>query len=391
MRELFFDCGRGISGDMTLGALVDLGVPFDELKAALRTLPLTGYRISAAPAGGCGISGTKISVSLLPTHPDNRRERYFPELLAMIEAAQLPDPVAEKAARLLRIQAEANAAAHRISLAEVCFHERGAVDTMVDLVGASFCLYRLAPDRILSTPLTDGTGSILCRRGRLPVPVPAVINILEGSGIPMEILPYKGEFVTPTGAAIVKAVRTGGGFPAGCTIARTGMGAGKRQTERANGLRGMLLESADEASDSVWKLESDIDDTTGEVLGYTLERLLEAGAKDAHYLPCFMKKNRPAWQLQVICDEEHRPALERIIFRETTTIGIRRIRMERSILKRQTGNARTPLGNVRIKICRSGDETYFYPEYEDVAAIAREKNVPFQEVYRAAQQSVREL
>lgn len=153
MRELFFDCGRGISGDMTLGALVDLGVPFDELKAALRTLPLTGYRISAAPAGGCGISGTKISVSLLPTHPDNRRERYFPELLAMIEAAQLPDPVAEKAARLLRIQAEANAAAHRISLAEVCFHERGAVDTMVDLVGASFCLYRLAPDRILSTPL----------------------------------------------------------------------------------------------------------------------------------------------------------------------------------------------------------------------------------------------
>lgn len=167
MRELFFDCGRGISGDMTLGALVDLGVPFEELKAALRTLPLTGYRISAAPAEGCGISGTKISVSLLPTHPDNRRERYFPELLAMIEAARLPGPVAGRAARLLRIQAEANAAAHRISLAEVCFHERGAVDTMIDLVGASFCLYRLAPDRILSTPLTDGTGSILCRRGRL--------------------------------------------------------------------------------------------------------------------------------------------------------------------------------------------------------------------------------
>ena len=153
----------------------------------------------------------------------------------------------------------------------------------------------------------------------------------------------------------------------------------------------MLLESADEASDSVWKLETDIDDTTGEVLGYTLERLLEAGAKDAHYLPCFMKKNRPAWQLQVICDEEHRPALERILFRETTTIGIRRVRMERSILKRQTGNAETPFGNVSIKICRSGDETYFYPEYEDVAAIAREKDVPFQEVYRAAQQAAREL
>lgn len=159
MRELFFDCGRGISGDMTLGALVDLGVPFDELKAALRTLPADRLPDFRRAAGGCGISGTKISVSLLPTHPDNRRERYFPELLAMIEAAQLPDPVAEKAARLLRIQAEANAAAHRISLAEVCFHERGAVDTMVDLVGASFCLYRLAPDRILSTPLTDGTAA----------------------------------------------------------------------------------------------------------------------------------------------------------------------------------------------------------------------------------------
>ena len=274
---------------------------------------------------------------------------------------------------------------------KVGFHEVGAVDSIVDIVAFAVCFDNLGIRRVLVPKLCEGTGVVRCQHGILPVPVPAVTNILEGSGIPMEILPYKGEFVTPTGAAIVKAVRTGGGFPAGCTIARTGMGAGKRQTERANVLRGMLLESADEASDSVWKLESDIDDTTGEVLGYTLERLLEAGAKDVHYLPCFMKKNRPAWQLQVICDEEHRSALERIIFRETTTIGIRRIRMERSILKRQTGNARTPFGNVRIKICRSGDETYFYPEYEDVAAIAREKDVPFQEVYRAAQQEAREL
>ena len=232
MRELFFDCGRGISGDMTLGALVDLGVPFDELKAALRTLPLTGYRISAAPAGGCGISGTKISVSLLPTHPDNRRERYFPELLAMIEAAQLPDPVAEKAARLLRIQAEANAAAHRISLAEVCFHERGAVDTMVDLVGASFCLYRLAPDRILSTPLTDGTGSILCRRGRLPVPVPAVREITGRFSIPTRSCAACGELVTPTGASIAAGCFDGFQETLPPGPARRGAGFGARNREQ---------------------------------------------------------------------------------------------------------------------------------------------------------------
>ena len=168
----------------------------------------------------------------LPTHPDNRRERYFPELLAMIEAAQLPDPVAEKAARLLRIQAEANAAAHRISLAEVCFHERGAVDTMVDLVGASFCLYRLAPDRILSTPLTDGTGSILCRRGRLPVPVPAVREITGRFSIPTRSCAACGELVTPTGASIAAGCFDGFQETLPPGPARRGAGFGDRNREQ---------------------------------------------------------------------------------------------------------------------------------------------------------------
>lgn len=445
-RTLYLECESGISGDMSVAMLLDLGADREVLAEALKSLPLQGYEIRISRVNRNGIDCCDFDVVLEEENHDHDMEylygegeghthahehehahehthehehehthehehehshgddhahahhhshahvhRHLAEINRIIDAGNLTDGANALAKKIFRIIAEAESRAHNLPLEKVGFHEVGAVDSIVDIVAFAVCFDNLDIRRVLVPKLCEGTGVVRCQHGILPVPVPAVTNILEGSGIPMEILPYKGEFVTPTGAAIVKAVRTGGGFPAGCTIARTGMGAGKRQTERANVLRGMLLESADEASDSVWKLESDIDDTTGEVLGYTLERLLEAGAKDVHYLPCFMKKNRPAWQLQVICDEEHRSALERIIFRETTTIGIRRIRMERSILKRQTGNARTPFGNVRIKICRSGDETYFYPEYEDVAAIAREKNVPFQEVYRAAQQSAREL
>lgn len=424
-RTLYLECESGISGDMSVAMLLDLGADREVLAEALKSMPLQGYETRISRVNRNGIDCCDFDVVLEEENHDHDMEylygegeghahdhthehahehehehahhhshthvhRHLAEINRIIDAGNLTDGANALAKKIFRIIAEAESRAHNLPLEKVGFHEVGGVDSIVDIVAFAVCFDNLGIRRVLVPKLCEGTGVVRCQHGILPVPVPAVTNILEGSGIPMEILPYKGEFVTPTGAAIVKAVRTGGGFPAGCTIARTGMGAGKRQTERANVLRGMLLESADEASDSVWKLETDIDDTTGEVLGYTLERLLEAGAKDAHYLPCFMKKNRPAWQLQVICDEERRPALERILFRETTTIGIRRVRMERSILKRQTGNAETPFGNVSIKICWSGDETYFYPEYEDVAAIAQEKDVPFQEVYRAAQQAARE-
>ncbi len=243
MRELFFDCGRGVSGDLTLGALVDLGVPFAALLDALALLPLRGYQIEAAPAQGSGLRGTKVSVELLPTHPDNCRERYYPELTRMIGESALPAPVIRRALRLLRIHAEATAAAHGIEPDAVCFHERGALDTVIDLVGAAFCVEYLAPDRIASTPLTDGTGTILCRRGVLSVPVPAVREITGRFSIPTRSCDVQGELVTPTGASIAAGCFAAFREQPPSAFLRRGIGFGDRNRERGGYLTCYLIDS----------------------------------------------------------------------------------------------------------------------------------------------------
>ena len=216
------------------------------------------------------------------------------------------------------------------------------------------------------------------------MPVPAVANILEAYGLPVEFTSVQGELVTPTGAAIVAALMTGSRMPDRFRLVKTGLGAGKRQYERPSILRAMMVEENGGERDVVWKLESDIDDCTGETLGYVMERLFAAGARDVHYTPVFMKKNRPAWQLNVICTEADLETMEHIIFLETTTIGIRRMKVERSVLKREIRKAATEFGQVDVKVCRVGEQEKFYPEYESVAAISREKGLPYQTVYQAA-------
>lgn len=245
MRELFFDCGRGISGDMTLGALVDLGVPFGELEQTLSLLPLRGYRLGCSTVHSGGITGTKVTVQLIPSHPDNQRERRYPELLAMIESSTLPPEVIRRAARMLTIQAQASAAAHRILVEAVAFHERGAVDTVVDLVGAAFCLYRLSPDRIRSTPLTDGKGSLLCRCGRIPVPVPAVREITARYALKTRSCDYCGELVTPTGASIAAGCFDAFSDQAPDSFVRRGAGFGDRNREQGGYLLCYLREISD--------------------------------------------------------------------------------------------------------------------------------------------------
>jgi pyridinium-3,5-bisthiocarboxylic acid mononucleotide nickel chelatase len=472
-KTLYMECNSGISGDMSVAMLLDLGADETVLREALASLPLDGYEIEISRVVKRGIDCCDFHVILdennhdhdmhylydegdghehhehLHSHEhhhehehshmhhdhDHNHEhshnhhhhqdhaeghihshehahdhshphthRHLNEINQIIDGGNLTAGANALAKKIFRIIAEAESKAHNLPMDEVGFHEVGAVDSIVDIVAFAVCFDNLAIDSVFVPKLYEGTGVVRCQHGLLPVPVPAVVNILEGAGIPLEIIPYAGEFVTPTGAAIVKAIRTGGKPESGFTILRTGMGAGKRKTVRANILRGMLLSDMnDERGDastcenspsreSLWKLEADIDDSTGEALGYALTLLLDAGARDAHYIPCYMKKNRPAYQLQVICDEAHRNVLEDIIFRETTTIGIRRMEIERTILNRHIESVDTPYGKVRIKVCEkagssSDTNRNFYPEYEDVAALSRENGIAYREMYRIAQET----
>lgn len=469
-KTLYLECNSGISGDMSVAMLLDLGADEKVLRQALASLPLDGYEVKVSRVFQSGIDCCDFQVVLEEDnhdhdmhylydegdaltegleqghHHDHGHEhhhhhahhhehehaqdhdrdsesghnhdhhhehhhhdhgdhqhghshRHLSEINQIIDGGDLTEGANALAKKIFRIIAEAEAKAHDLPLEEVGFHEVGAVDSIVDIVAFAVCFDNLAIDSVLVPKLCEGTGVVRCQHGLLPVPVPAVVNILADARIPLEIIPYRGEFVTPTGAAILKAVRTGDMPEPGFRISRIGMGAGKRKTARANILRGMLLEessvtrpvSRNEKDESnLWKLEADIDDSTGESLGYALNRLMDAGARDAHYIPCFMKKNRPAYQLQVICDEAHREELEQIIFQETTTIGIRRMAIQRTVLERRMETVDTEQGRVSIKVCGGDGYQYFYPEYEEVADICKATGISYREMYRLAQQAAEE-
>jgi len=232
-----------------------------------------------------------------------------------------------------------------------------------------------------------------CQHGLLPVPVPAVANIAAASGLPLRILPVDGEMVTPTGAAIAAAIRTRTALPESFTIKKIGLGAGKRDFGMPNVLRAMLIEetsAADAPPAEVLVLETNIDDSTGETLGLAMDSLLDAGALDVHYVPVFMKKNRPAWLLRVICREADAPAMERVIFTETSSIGIRRLRADRTCLVRTVMDVTLPAGPVKVKKCTFGGLAFYYPEYESIKALSAASGVPFADLFRDAAETARE-
>lgn len=292
------------------------------------------------------------------------------------------------AKKIFRIVAEAESKAHNLPIEEVHFHEVGAIDSIVDIISAAVCFDSLNITSVIVPKLSEGTGTVRCQHGVLPVPVPATLNIVTAYHMPLEIMDAKGEYVTPTGAAIAAALATSHSLPASFTILKTGLGAGKRDyKERTNLLRAILIDDGggDWEKDEVVKLESDIDDTSGEVLGYTMKKIMDAGALDVHFSPIYMKKNRPAFELTVICKEEKKKEMEEIIFRETTTIGIREFSsLMRSILHREEKEVDTSFGPVKVKEVTLGSEKRRYPEYESVKKLAEEKHVPFQTIFDEA-------
>lgn len=420
-KMLYLECNAGISGDMTVAALLDLGADREVLSEVLRSLHLEGYHVEIGRVKKAGIDCCDFNVCLddkyenhdhdmeyLHGHHGLRHDevhshhhehghgevhshehhhghhhdhRGMAEITEILNRAKMTEGARTLADKIFDILAEAEAKAHAVPKEEVHFHEVGAVDSIVDIVSAAVCIDNLGIKEVIIPKLCEGHGIVRCQHGVLAVPVPAVANIMKMYDLTVEFMDIQGEFVTPTGAAIAAAVKTGDKLPPGCRIRGIGLGAGKRNYERPSILRAMLIEDTEETSDTVYKLESNIDDCTGEALGYVMERLFAAGARDVNYMPVYMKKNRPGWQLNVICGEEDIECLEQIIFRETTTIGIRRIEMERTVLPRQFCEVETGYGEARVKVCQTQDETRYYPEYESVADISRKHQIPYMEVY----------
>lgn len=435
-KTLYLETSSGISGDMFVAAMIDLGADPEALERALNSIPADGFMVEISSVKKSGIACCDFNVILDEAHenhdhdmaylygpapvssaapqeeahhchchedeeahhchggeePHHHHEhhhhhhgRHLAEILDIIAATDMTDSAKALAGKMFRIVAEAESLAHHMPLEEVHFHEVGAIDSIVDIIAAAVTFDSLGITDVIIPCLTEGTGTVRCQHGVLPVPVPATMNIIEAYDMPLTIMEAKGEYVTPTGAAIAAAICTTHQLPKAFRIVRMGLGAGKRAyTERTNILRAYLIEgnAMEEGKDEIVKLETDIDDSTGEALGYTIDRLMQAGALDVHYSPVYMKKNRPAWELTVICKKSKMEEIENIIFKETTTIGIREFpSVMRSILRRNQKRVETPFGIAEVKEVALPGERRFYPEYESVKAIAEKEHLPFAEVY----------
>jgi len=375
MKILYFDCFSGVSGDMTLAALLDLGLPLERLQEELKKLGLKNYSLEVRPGSRSGIAARSLEVK---AGPDEEHHRHFSHIREMILKSGLAAEVKEISLAIFQRLAEAEARVHKRTLEEVHFHEVGAVDSIVDIVGTAIGIHYFKPDKVYASELPMGWGFVQSQHGRLPLPAPATVEVLKG--YPVKSVNVEGELVTPTGAAIVAALTSKvSPFPS-MVVEKIGYGMGKKEfPDRPNLLRLVLGEASDAyLTDRAVVLESNIDDMNPEFYDYLMERLFQKGALDVALSPLQMKKNRPGTLLRVIAEEKDAEALSELILRESTTLGVRSFPVNRKKLPREVREVDTRYGKVRVKV--SG-ETRFQPEYEDCRRIAGEKGIPIQEVY----------
>lgn len=404
---LYFDCSSGISGDMTLGALLDLGLDRELFLEELKKLHLEGYEIEFEKTQRNAITATHVMVKLKDhehgcdysheqshdhshdhAHEHSHEHRHFLDIKEMISESELSDEVKDLALRIFTRVARAEAKVHQKPLEEVQFHEVGAVDSIVDIVGCAILINMLRPDEIHASVIQDGHGFIMCQHGMLSVPVPAVSEIFAESGVKMRQIDVDTELVTPTGAAIIAELASSFGIMGEMRIDRIGWGAGTKILKIPNLLKVYLGSRQEEVftgtqTDEVMVMSTNLDDCTGEMLGYAMEVLFEAGALDVFYTPIYMKKNRPAWRLTVLAREEDADKMEKLIFQHTTTIGIRRHREERVKLKREEGKAQTPFGELKVKKVLVGEEMRCYPEYESAVSLAKANGETLWGIYKS--------
>ena len=407
-RVLYFDCFSGISGDMALGALLDAGLPFDDLKAALGSLALGDAHVHASKVLRAGVSATKFSVhehaggGAPHAHDSHDHEhhshgsaahaahphRHLSAINKLIDTSALSAPARERAKQMFRRLGEAEAAIHQMPLEKVHLHEVGALDSIIDIVGIAFAMEWAAADRVVCSPLNVGGGMVDSAHGRFPVPAPATVALLGDAPV------YGGtvqkELVTPTGALIATSYASSFGPIPAMSIERVGYGAGDRdEPATPNVLRVMIgRAAAGPTTERVSVIECEIDDMNPQIFGVVMERLYAAGALEVFYVPVQMKKNRPGTLLSVVAQPEQRSRMTEVIFRETTTIGLRYYDVDRECLERRIVPVETPLGTVRFKIAsRGGDVINAVPEFEDCAKLAAAHNLPVKEVQALAVRS----
>ncbi len=383
MKTLYFDCACGASGDMIVGALLDLGVSFEGLREALRSLGVSGFDVQAEKVNKKGIMATQFRVHV---HEHEHPHRHLKHVLAIIESGDLPDAVRAAASETFRRIAECEAAIHGTTVEKIHFHEVGAVDSIVDIIGAHWALDHLGVERIVSSPLNVGSGTVHAAHGVLPVPAPATAALLRGA--PSYGSGVDAELVTPTGAALIAQSAHAYGPQPLMSVSAVGYGSGMRDLpDRANVLRVILGEAAAtlQGGEKVAVVEFNVDDMNPELFPPLVADLLGAGARDAFVTPMLGKKGRPGFVVTAICDEGKAPGLLPAIFGGSSTLGVRVRVEERVCLQREWKTARTPWGGVRIKLGRfEGHVTCASPEFEDCRRVADEKGVAVAAVYEAA-------
>jgi len=419
VKVLYFDCFSGISGDMTLGALLDLGIDKEEFKRELSKLNLKGYDIVIEKTTRDGIVGTNVNVILSKEYEELQKKlerhehehkhehgsghnhdhshgdghshdhshlhsmRNLKSIEMIIDWSDLKQSVKDLSKKVFREIAQAEAKVHNMDINEIHFHEVGAIDSIVDIVGTAICIDMLGVQKIFSSPLHDGRGFIQCQHGIIPVPVPAVMEMLRDSKIPLIQEDINTEMVTPTGMGLIKCLSSSFGNMPAMIIDKIGYGFGKRDIGRLNALRvivGTLFED-DGMMEEIAVLETNIDDMSPELLGFTSEKLLESGALDVFYTPVYMKKSRPAFLLTVLTNKGLEEKLVDIIFKETSTLGIRRSTVKRYCMERETVMVSTGLGQVRVKVASRGNFRKCAPEYEDCKKIATKNKIPLMQVF----------
>ncbi|MCA9537304.1 MAG: nickel pincer cofactor biosynthesis protein LarC [Myxococcales bacterium] len=429
-RLAYFDCFSGLAGDMALGALIDLGLDVDTLRAALRTLPLEGWTLDCAETRKMGLRAVDVKIRVggrtegpaVPANPsetephdhahhehdhhhhghghddahahgppadhdphDHHHHAHFhyADIVRILEGGHLPAPVVRRACAAFDALAEAEGRVHGVPKEAVHFHEVGAVDSILDIAGVTFGLWKLGIDRIESAPPPIGRGFIRCAHGRMPLPAPATLELLRG--MPIEPCALRRELVTPTGAAFIRAwAERVGDFPE-MVVEGVGWGAGDADFDDRPNLLRVVLGRAEPAETACTVIEANLDDLNPELAGHLLDRLLHAGALDAWFVPVHMKKNRPGIIVGALADRGHAAAVEELLLAESSAIGLRRFPVTRHKLDRSVHEVGTPFGNVLIKIAYRGDQIVnIAPEYEACAAVARTAGVPLKTVYQHA-------
>ncbi len=387
MKIAYFDPVGGASGDMALGALVDAGVSFEDLAGALARLSVQGFSLERGPADRMGIRGTHVKVRLDPGPQPHRHLHHIEKILA---ESGLEESVRAPALGVFRRIAAAEAKVHGTTVEKVHFHEVGAVDAIVDIVGACLGLRMLGVDEVRFGRLPLGRGFVNAAHGRIPLPAPATLEIL--ADVPVDMVETEGETVTPTGAALLASLGRCELLPPGSVVRRIGYGVGTREfPDRPNVLRLVLADwSASPAVGEVSVLTATVDDMTGEELGFLMERLFAAGALDVYFTPVTMKKSRPATEITVLATPALEEPLAGEILRHSSSLGLRTRRESRRELPREVRRVETPFGTVRVKVATLPDGFRYSPEYEDCAELARRHARSFHDVYQAARRAALE-